>query len=76
MTDIYKTFEKRFTESWFSSSWVEEMPVETKAVEIHAPAACRKNLHELQDELQALKSDIENISFKELKLSNLAKFYQ
>jgi hypothetical protein len=71
LTDIYKEFEQRFTGSWFSSGWVEVQPQKNEE-----PVHCRKDLQVLQEELQALKSDIENISFKELQLSNLAKFYQ
>lgn len=90
MTNIYDDFEKRFTSSWFSSSWTEVLPQQStnfecgpkELVELHAelysqdafPAKSR--LEELQEELQALKADVESISFKQVRLDNLAKFYQ
>ena len=80
MSDFCDDFEKRFTSSWFSSSWVEVVPAKenepVSALEsIQEVASCRKNLEDLQAELSALKSDVENISFKQLRLANLAKFY-
>jgi len=61
--------------SWFSAGWVEVLP--TQAVEpTKETESSRKNLEDLQKELTALKSDVENISFKQLRLANLAKLYQ
>jgi len=73
MSDLCDDFDKRFTSSFFSASWVEVQPVQ-KIVAVDE--AHRKNLEDLQLELSTLKSDVENISFKALRLSNLAKFYQ
>jgi len=73
VSDICDDFEKRFTSSFFSAGWIEVQPVQKI---VAADEAHRKNLEDLQQELSALKSDVESISFKQLRLSNLAKFYQ
>lgn len=76
MSGFTDDFEKRFTSSWFSAGWVELQPVSSSTAEVNISAACHKNLQSLQEELEALKSDVENISFKQMQLANLAKFYQ
>lgn len=69
MSELFNDFEKRHTQSWFASGWVE---VDVKP-QVARPA--RKNLAELESELQKLSDDIENITQRQLRLSNLAKLY-
>lgn len=70
MTDLYKDFEKRFTNAWFSAGWaeVENRPQEKEAT--------RKDLATLEAELAELEENMDNIIQKQLRLSNLASFYQ
>ncbi|MEI8129203.1 MAG: hypothetical protein WCG95_06255 [bacterium] len=70
MSDLYNNFENRFKDAWFSSGWVE---VEAKPQEIQA---VHKDLTTLENELKELKNTMENITQKQLRLANLAKFYQ
>ena len=74
MSDLYDKFENRFTNAWFSSGWVE---VETKPKEAKSQSVnnSRKDLLMLQEELDDIQEHIENISQKQLRLANLAKFY-
>lgn len=69
MSNLYDDFEKRHTQSWFAAGWIEVDANPQK----HEPA--RKNLAELEAELQKIGEDIENISQKQLRLSNLASLY-
>ncbi|MDD3437051.1 MAG: hypothetical protein PHC64_07875 [Candidatus Gastranaerophilales bacterium] len=70
MSGLYKDFEKRFSSQWFSANWaeIEVKPQERKSY--------RKDLETLQTELNEIKENIEFISQKQLRLSNLAKFYE
>lgn len=70
MSDLYKDFEKRFTNAWFSAGWAE---VGSKPNESEVS---RKNLVTLQDELDELQDRMENIAQKQLRLANLATFYE
>ena len=70
MSNLYDDFENRFKDAWFSSSWVE---VEAKPQELHI---AHKDLSTLQNELEEIKNNIENIAQKQLRLANLAMFYQ
>lgn len=75
MANLYDDFEKRFTSSFFSADWV-EMVSTTSGEPAKNMNICRKSLQELEGELELLKSDVDNISFKLLKLENLAEFYK
>lgn len=74
MSGLYEDFEKRFTNAWFAAGWVE---VDTKPKEAAAQTTneFHKDLSTLQKELDDIKAQIENISQKQLRLANLAKFY-
>lgn len=69
MSGLYEEFEKRFTGGTFSAGWVE--------VEVKAPKndIARKDLATLEAELQNINNVMEEISLKQLRLSNLAKLY-
>ncbi len=69
MSSLYDDFEKRFTDKWFSAGWIE---IEAKPKETEV---AHKDLTILQAELTELNERIENISQKQLRLSNLAKLY-
>ncbi len=71
MPNNYDDFEKRFSNAWFSVGWGE---VEVKSQSKVAVTA-RKDLETLQNELEELNENINNIADKQLRLSNLAKFY-
>lgn len=70
MSDLYNNFEKRFTSTWFSVGWIEaeEKPLMEKT--------CKKNIDVLQEELRKIEEHIETIAQKQLRLSNLASFYE
>lgn len=70
MSDLYNNFEKRFTSAWFSVGWIEteEKPLMEKT--------CKKNIDVLQDELRKIEEHIETIAQKQLRLANLASFYE
>ena len=70
MSGLYEEFEKQHTNRWFSAGWQE---VEPKTEELNAPV--RKDIDTLQDELVAIKAEIDNISQKKLRLANLSKLY-
>lgn len=70
MAGFYNEFEKRFTNNWFSANWSE---VEVKS---SANQSSKKDLQTLQEELKQIEENIETISQKQLRLSNLAKLYQ
>ena len=70
---LYEEFEKRYTNEFFSSNWVEIVPEKKEEVK---SVAMRKDLATLEYELQTLKESIENIELKKLRLANLAKMYQ
>lgn len=70
MSNLFDDFEKRHTDSWFSSGWVE---VEAKKPEAHV---FKKDLATLQAELEQIEENINTISQKQLRLANLAKLYE
>ncbi len=70
MSDLYEDFEKRYTNAWFSVGWAE---AEKKPV---VKSVSHKDLYTLEGELEQLKENIELITQKQLRLSNLAKLYQ
>lgn len=73
MSSLYNDFEKRFTDEFFSSGWIE---IEAKPqIQQSAPAA-RKDLQTLESELQQIQDHIEFVSEKKLRLANLAKLYE
>lgn len=72
MSNLYDDFEKRFTNAWFSAGWSE---IEVKPQQ-ETFKRSGKDLDTLQAELEELKHDMENIHEKQLRLANLAKFYQ
>jgi len=69
MSSLYDEFEKRFTNSHFSAGWI-ELEVKPQSKEVF-----HKDLDTLQAELIAIEEKIEDISQKQLRLSNLAKMY-
>ena len=69
MANLYNDFEKRYADKFFSANWVE---VEVKQVQ----TVQKKDLQTLEEELQNIEATIELISQKQLRLSNLARFYQ
>lgn len=70
MSDLYNNFENRFKDAWFSSGWMEIETPPQKYQTFH------KDLGTLQAELEELKNNMVNIIEKQLRLKNLAKFYQ
>jgi hypothetical protein len=70
MPNLYDNFEKRFTDKWFSAGWVE---VETQPQQSQF---AHKDLTVLKTELNELSEKIETIAQKQLRLANLAKFYE
>lgn len=73
MSNTYDDFEKRFTNSWFSAGWAEiEVPeAAAPTIETHV----RKDLDTLKKELDIINADMEKITQKQLRLSNLSKLY-
>lgn len=67
---LYNDFEKRFSTAWFSSEW-NEAPVVKKEVFVRS----RKDEQTLMQELEKLKEEMETICEKQIRLANLAKFY-
>lgn len=72
MSSLYDDFEKRFTNAWFSAGWSE---IEVKPQQ-ETFKRSGKDLNTLQAELEGLKYEMENINEKQIRLANLAKFYQ
>ncbi len=70
---LYEEFEKRYTNEFFSSGWVEITPENKEEVKA---VVMKKDLATLEYELEALKENIESIELKKLRISNLAKMYQ
>lgn len=77
MSNLYDEFEKKFQFSWFSAGWVEAELKQAAEEDIQEGVRpmLRKDLSTLEQELEALKEDMETINQKQLQLSNLAKFY-
>lgn len=74
MSNLYDEFENKYKFSWFSAGWVD---VEVKPqVAQAASISMKKDLQTLEGELEAINQTLENISEKQLRLANLAKFYQ
>lgn len=73
MPNVYDDFEKRFTNSWFSAGWAEIEVQEAAVPTIETPV--RKDLDTLKRELEILNADMEKITQKQLRLSNLSKLY-
>lgn len=77
MSNLYNEFENKFQFSYFSAEW-NDVEIETTP-EMHKQIDElfeKKDLQTLEHELDAIKENIENISQKQLRLANLAKFYQ
>jgi len=70
---LYDEFEKRYTNKFFSSNWIEITPENKEKVNA---VVMKKDLATLECELETLKENIENIELKKLRLSNLIKMYQ
>lgn len=70
---LYKEFEKRYTNEFFSSNWIEITPENKEEIKA---IAMRKDLATLEYELESLKENIESIELKKLRLANLSKMYQ
>lgn len=75
MSSLYENFENRFTNAWFSVGWA-EVEVKPQETELQKVNNYRKDLSTLQAELDGIQEHIENISQKQLRLANLAKFYE
>ena len=69
MSNLYDDFEKRFTDQWFSSGWIE---VENKPKK---QEVSHKDLATLEFELELIGENIEGVMQKQLRLENLAKMY-
>lgn len=69
MSELYENFEKRFTNSWFNSGWIE---VEVKPAENQI---VHKDLSVLEAELEVINNQLESIEHNQLRLANLAKLY-
>lgn len=72
MANLYNEFEKRFNNAWFSAGWV-EVKAESKEQKTQN---LKKDVATLQAELEKIQENIETISLKKLRLSNLAKLYE
>lgn len=73
MAGLYEEFEQRFADKVFSAGWVEvQMPTQEQKQEV----VVRKDLSVLEAELAQINEAMENISFNQLRLSNLAKLYE
>jgi hypothetical protein len=70
MSDLYESFEKRFTSAWFSVGWIEAEAKQPQEREV-----LRKDLAILESELDEINKSLESIAQKQLRLANLAKFY-
>lgn len=70
MSNLYDDFEKKYTDRFFSAGWVEVEVKEAQKTEIF-----HKDIETLEAELSAINEQIENISLKQLRLSNLSKMY-
>lgn len=75
MSNLYDEFEEKFKFSWFSCGWVEKEVKQPEPQKMHIRLP-NKDLETLECELKAIEEDIENIAQKQLRLANLAKFYQ
>lgn len=74
MSNLYDDFEKKYADRFFSAGWVEvELKVEAKQPQ--RSEVFHKDVKTLEAELSAINEQIENISLKQLRLSNLAKMY-
>lgn len=65
---LYEEFEKRHTGSWFSAGWSE---VEVRP----SVSVARKDLTTLENELLAIKEEVEKVKERQFRLNNLSKFY-
>lgn len=74
MSNMYDDFEKRFENAPFFAGWTEFeiKPAKTAPVIKHE----HKNLDSLSAELKSIEEQIEEVSLKQLRLSNLAQFYR
>lgn len=75
MSSLYQDFENRFSNQWFSAGWSEIEVKPTEEANIVAVSS-KKDLVELQAELDGIQQHIEEIAQKKLRLENLSKFYQ
>lgn len=76
MSNLYDDFEKRFTNAWFSANWA-DIEVQPGKTQVAAETkVSHKDALTLQEELNEIQEHIENISQKQLRLSNLAKLYE
>ena len=73
MAGLYEEFEQRFADKFFSAGWIE---VQTPTVAEKQEVVARKDLTTLEAELAQINEAMENISFNQLRLSNLAKLYE
>lgn len=76
MSNLYDDFEKRFTNAFFSANWADIEVQPGKAQIATETKIQHKDTLALQEELQEIQEHIENISQKQLRLSNLAKLYE
>ncbi|HNW26509.1 MAG TPA: hypothetical protein PKI94_06955 [Candidatus Gastranaerophilaceae bacterium] len=74
MPNMYDDFEKRFENAPFFAGWVEFEVKPAKAAPI--VKAEHKDIDALSAELKLIEEQLEEISLKELRLANLAQFYQ
>ncbi len=74
MPNMYDDFEKRFENAPFFAGWVEFEVKPAKSASVEKIA--HKNLDMLSAELKSIEEQFEEISLKQLRLSNLAQFYQ
>lgn len=74
MSNMYDDFEKRFTNAPFFAGWVEFEVKPSKDEPVNKIE--HKNIETLTSELKFIEEQIEQVSLKQLRLSDLAKFYQ
>jgi len=70
MSDLNNDFEKRFTNAWFSSGWID---VDKKPAE---NVEKRKDVVKLETELAEIEERLEEINLNKLRLSNLSRLYE
>lgn len=74
MSELYNEFEDKYKFSWFSAGWVDVEVKPSQAAPVQA--VNKKDLQMLESELSSIQETLENIELKQLRLANLAKFYQ
>lgn len=68
----YDEFEKRYTNNWFSSGWLE---VSEKQPEEQEQKVVRKDIATLEEELSQIQMQVEKITQKQEELKEMSRMY-